>query len=109
MILQGEAVQVVLVGERQGRGDQAADIDLGALLPLMPDSYKYAPLLTYPPVREDLAGRMDYVGINYYFSIQVKEKMFLVGFMLLMALMVTVIYNDLTRVEWIEKFMFWRQ
>ena len=37
----------------------AADIDLEALLPLMPDSYKYAPLLTYPPVREDLALVVD--------------------------------------------------
>jgi regulator of sigma E protease len=42
------------------------------------------------------------------FSIQVKEKMFLVGFMLLMALMVTVIYNDLTRISWIERLMPWR-
>jgi regulator of sigma E protease len=42
------------------------------------------------------------------FSIQVKEKMFLVGFVLLMALMVTVIYNDLTRISWIERLMPWR-
>jgi hypothetical protein len=25
-----------------------------------------------------------------------------------MLLMVTVIYNDLTRVEWVENLMFWR-
>jgi regulator of sigma E protease len=42
------------------------------------------------------------------FSIQAKEKMFLVGFVLLMALMVTVIYNDLTRISWIERLMPWR-
>jgi regulator of sigma E protease len=42
------------------------------------------------------------------FSVQVKEKMFLVGFVLLMALMVTVIYNDLTRISWIERLMPWR-
>jgi len=42
------------------------------------------------------------------FSIQVKEKMFLAGFVLLMALMVTVIYNDLTRISWIEGLMPWR-
>ncbi|HIE94314.1 MAG TPA: hypothetical protein EYQ83_16185 [Acidobacteria bacterium] len=42
------------------------------------------------------------------FSVQLKEKMLLVGFALLMTLMVTVIYNDLTRVEWIESFMVWR-
>ena len=36
------------------------------------------------------------------FSLRVKEKMLFVGFVLLMTLMVTVIYNDLTRIEWIE-------
>jgi regulator of sigma E protease len=42
------------------------------------------------------------------FSMQVKEKMLLAGFVVLMMLMVTVIYNDLTKVEWIERFMPWR-
>jgi regulator of sigma E protease len=42
------------------------------------------------------------------FSMQVKEKMLLAGFVVLMMLMVTVIYNDLTRVEWIERLMPWR-
>jgi regulator of sigma E protease len=42
------------------------------------------------------------------FSVQVKEKVFLVGFALLMMLMVTVIYNDLTRISWIERMMPWR-
>ena len=42
------------------------------------------------------------------FSMAVKEKMLLAGFVLLMMLMVTVIYNDLTRVSWIESLMPWR-
>ena len=42
------------------------------------------------------------------FSIKVKEKMLLAGFVLLVTLMVTVIYNDLTRVQWIERLMPWR-
>jgi regulator of sigma E protease len=42
------------------------------------------------------------------FSIRVKEKMLLAGFVMLMMLMVTVIYNDLTRVSWIERLMPWR-
>ena len=42
------------------------------------------------------------------FSMQVKEKMLLAGFVVLMMLMVTVIYNDLTRVSWIERLMPWR-
>ena len=42
------------------------------------------------------------------FSMKVKEKMLLAGFVLLLMLMVTVIYNDLTRIQWIEKLMPWR-
>ena len=50
--------------------------------------------------RDDFAPR--------FFSLQVKEKMLFVGFVLLMTLMVTVIYNDLTRIAWIENLMPWR-
>ncbi len=42
------------------------------------------------------------------FSIKVKEKVLLAGFVLLLALMVTVIYNDLMRIQWIEKLVPWR-
>jgi regulator of sigma E protease len=42
------------------------------------------------------------------FSTRVKEKMFLAGFALLLMLMVTVIYNDLTRIPLFEKLMPWR-
>ena len=42
------------------------------------------------------------------FSIKVKEKMLIAGFLLLVTLMVTVIYNDLTRIQWIERLMPWR-
>jgi regulator of sigma E protease len=42
------------------------------------------------------------------FSMRVKEKMLLAGFVLLMLLMVTVIYNDLARIQWVEHLMFWR-
>ena len=41
------------------------------------------------------------------FSLKVKEKMLMVGFVLLLTLMVTVIYNDLTRVEWLQKLNPW--
>jgi hypothetical protein len=34
--------------------------------------------------------------------------MLLAGFAALMMLMVTVIYNDLTRINWIENLMPWR-
>lgn len=42
------------------------------------------------------------------FSMAVKEKMLLAGFVLILMLMVTVIYNDLTRISWIEGLMPWR-
>jgi hypothetical protein len=38
----------------------------------------------------------------------VKEKMLLVGFVLLLTLMVTVIYNDLTRVEFLQNLNPWK-
>jgi regulator of sigma E protease len=42
------------------------------------------------------------------FSLRVKEKMFLAGFAVLLMLMVTVIYNDLTRIPIFERLMPWR-
>ena len=42
------------------------------------------------------------------FSTRLKEKFLLAGFVVLMTLMVTVIYNDLTRISWIERLMPWR-
>ncbi|MEO7271500.1 MAG: RIP metalloprotease RseP [Vicinamibacterales bacterium] len=42
------------------------------------------------------------------FSLKVKEKMLLAGFVLLLTLMVTVIYNDLMRIAWIERLVPWR-
>ena len=42
------------------------------------------------------------------FSMAVKEKLLLAGFVLILMLMVTVIYNDLTRISWLERLMPWR-
>jgi regulator of sigma E protease len=42
------------------------------------------------------------------FSPKVKESMLLGGFAVLMVLMVTVIYNDLARITWVQRLMFWR-
>jgi regulator of sigma E protease len=41
-------------------------------------------------------------------SMKAKKKMHLAGFVLLLMLMVTVIYNDLARIQWIEHLMPWR-
>ena len=42
------------------------------------------------------------------FSMKVKEKMLLAGFVLLLMLMVTVLYNDLTRIQWFQRILPWR-
>jgi regulator of sigma E protease len=42
------------------------------------------------------------------FSMKVKEKMLMAGFLVLLVLMVTVIYNDLMRIEWIDRLVPWR-
>jgi membrane-associated protease RseP (regulator of RpoE activity) len=42
------------------------------------------------------------------FSLRVKERLLMAGFVVVMTLMVTVIYNDLMRIEWIEKLVPWR-
>ena len=42
------------------------------------------------------------------FSVRLKEKVMLVGFVLLMTLMLTVVYNDLMRIEWIKQLLLWR-
>ena len=66
-----------------------------------PDAHPRARRRTHPhPVLEGVARRD--------FSMRVKERMLFAGFVLLMLLMVTVIYNDLTRVQWVENLMFWR-
>lgn len=42
------------------------------------------------------------------FSVRLKERIALAGFVLLMTLIVTVTYNDLARFPWIERLMIWR-
>ncbi|HEY8548521.1 MAG TPA: RIP metalloprotease RseP [Vicinamibacterales bacterium] len=42
------------------------------------------------------------------FSLRLKERLLIAGFVVIMTLMVTVIYNDLMRVEWIERLVPWR-
>jgi regulator of sigma E protease len=42
------------------------------------------------------------------FSLRAKERLLMAGFVLVMTLMVTVIYNDLMRIEWIQNLVPWR-
>ena len=65
-----------------------------------------------PPGHPDAAlvreVKFDRLPAHVAIIMQVKEKMLLAGFVVLMMLMVTVIYNDLTRISWIERLMPWR-
>ena len=42
------------------------------------------------------------------FSVRLKERIAVAGAVLLLTVIVTVTYNDLARVEWIERLMIWR-
>ena len=83
-----------------------------ALLALMATISLNLGLLNLLPIPVLDGGHMAIMGIEAVarrdFSLAVKEKMLFAGFVLLMMLMVTVIYNDLTRVAWIERLMPWR-
>jgi len=42
------------------------------------------------------------------FPVQLKERILVAGVVVLVTLMVAVMYNDLTRISWIERLMPWR-
>jgi len=69
-------------------------------------------LLNLLPIPVLDGGHMAIMGMEAIarrdFSLAMKERMLFAGFVVIMALMVTVIYNDLTRVTWIERLMPWR-
>jgi regulator of sigma E protease len=97
------------IAQLSGESAQAGWV---ALFALMASISLNLGLLNLMPVPVLDGGHILIMGLEAVarrdFSIQVKEKMFLAGFVLLMALMVTVIYNDLTRISWIERVMPWR-
>jgi regulator of sigma E protease len=83
-----------------------------ALLSLMASLSLNLGLLNLMPIPILDGGHIFIMGLEGLarrdFSIRVKEKMLLAGFVLILMLMVTVIYNDLTRISWIERLMPWR-
>ena len=99
------------IGIAQVSGE-AARTDFIALLGLMASISLNLGLLNLMPIPVLDGGHIFIMAIETIsrrdFSLQVKEKMLFVGFVLLMTLMVTVIYNDLTRITWIENLMPWR-
>lgn len=113
-LVTGEASPKQLMGpvgiaQLSGESAQAGWI---ALLSLMASISLNLGLLNLLPIPVLDGGHIFIMGIETIarrdFSLQLKEKMLFVGFVLLMTLMVTVIYNDLTRIAWIERLIPWR-
>jgi regulator of sigma E protease len=91
---------------------ESAQLGLIPLLSLMAAISLNLGLLNLMPIPILDGGHIFIMGLEGLarrdFSARIKEKMLLAGFVVLMMLMVTVIYNDLTRVTWIERLMPWR-
>jgi regulator of sigma E protease len=90
----------------------SAELGLIALLSLMSTISLNLGLVNLLPIPVLDGGHIAIMALEGVarrdFSIQIKEKMLLAGFVVLVMLMVTVIYNDLTRITWIERLMPWR-
>jgi len=91
---------------------EAAQLSWVALLTLMATISLNLGLLNLMPIPVLDGGHIFIMALEGIarrdFSIRVKEKMLLAGFVVILMLMVTVIYNDLTRISWIERLMPWR-
>jgi regulator of sigma E protease len=99
------------VGIAQLSGE-SAKIGLFSLLALMASISLNLGLLNLMPIPVLDGGHITIMALEGLarrdFSVRVKERMLLAGFVLLMLLMVTVIYNDLARTGWAEHLLFWR-
>ena len=91
---------------------ESAQMGLIAMLTLMASLSLNLGLLNLMPIPVLDGGHIFIMAIEGLvrrdFSQRVKEKMLLAGFVVLMMLMVTVIYNDLARISWIGRLMPWR-
>ena len=98
------------VGIAQLSGD-AAEVGWVALLGLMAMISINLGILNLLPIPVLDGGHIFILAMEGVsrreFSLQLKERLMFVGLALIMTLMVTVIYNDLTR-TWVERFMIWR-
>jgi regulator of sigma E protease len=91
---------------------ESAQLGWIALISLMASISLNLGLLNLMPVPVLDGGHIFIMGLEGLarrdFSQAVKEKMLMAGFAVILMLMVTVIYNDLTRISWIERLMPWR-
>jgi regulator of sigma E protease len=99
----------VAIAQMSGESAQAGWLSLLALMSAISLNLGLLNLMPVPVLDGGHIIIMALEGVTRRdFSMAVKEKMFLAGFVLLVMLMVTVIYNDLTRIPWIENLMPWR-
>src|SRR5258708_6014006 len=99
----------VAIAELSGTAAQAGWIALFTLLSMISLNLGLLNLMPIPVLDRRHIFILALEGLaRRDFSMRVKEKMLLAGFVLLLMLMVTVIYNDLMRIQWIEKFVPWR-
>ena len=99
----------VAIADLSGAAAQAGWISLFSLMAMISLNLGLLNLMPIPVLD---GGHIFILGLEGLarrdFSMRVKEKMLLAGFVLLLMLMVTVIYNDLMRIQWIEKLVPWR-
>jgi regulator of sigma E protease len=99
----------VAIGQLAGDAAQVGWVALFSLMAMISLNLGIINLLPIPVLDGGHIFIMALEGIaRRDFSMKVKEKMLLAGFVVLMALMVTVIYNDLMRIDWIERLVPWR-
>lgn len=99
----------IAIGQMAGDAAQVSWIALFGLMAMISLNLGLINLLPIPVLDGGHIFIMALEGVaRRDFSMKVKEKMLLVGFVVLMTLMVTVMYNDLTRIDWIERLMPWR-
>jgi regulator of sigma E protease len=99
----------VAIAQLSGESAQRGWIDLLNLMAMISLNLGLLNLLPIPILDGGHILIMALEGVaRRDFSVRVKEKMLLAGFVVLLMLMVTVIYNDLARISWIENLMPWR-
>jgi regulator of sigma E protease len=99
----------VAIADLSGTAAQAGWIELFSLMAMISLNLGLLNLMPIPVLDGGHIFILALEGLaRRDFSMRVKEKMLLAGFVLLLMLMVTVIYNDLMRIQWIEKLVPWR-
>ena len=99
----------VAIADLSGEALQAGWIPLFSLMAMISLNLGLLNLMPVPVLDGGHIAILALEGLSRRdFSLKVKEKMLLAGFVLLLMLMVTVIYNDLARIQWIQRLMPWR-